>query len=178
MIIGGLWRYGDWRHVATGCNALAIINSVASGTHCVKAHIRYLISWWVLVLNCRVLMRWWVGFDQVKNLPWAGLSAKNVVGLGFKKRPISNSGRMTDGYDTFFTHHSRIITLSGVALLMAWPWILSFLVNVKRQILGLLFPAYSHYQFENQTRYIACVSRQLWKYVIGDILVSESNTVI
>jgi len=22
MIIAGLWRYGDWRHVATGCNAL------------------------------------------------------------------------------------------------------------------------------------------------------------
>jgi len=21
MIIAGLWRYGDWRHVATGCNA-------------------------------------------------------------------------------------------------------------------------------------------------------------
>jgi len=24
MIIAGLWRYGDWRHVATGCNALVI----------------------------------------------------------------------------------------------------------------------------------------------------------
>jgi len=22
MVIAGLWRYGDWRHVATGCNAL------------------------------------------------------------------------------------------------------------------------------------------------------------
>ena len=22
MITAGLWRYGDWRHVATGCNAL------------------------------------------------------------------------------------------------------------------------------------------------------------
>jgi len=22
MIIAGLWSYGDWRHVATGCNAL------------------------------------------------------------------------------------------------------------------------------------------------------------
>jgi len=22
MIIPGIWRYGDWRHVATGCNAL------------------------------------------------------------------------------------------------------------------------------------------------------------
>jgi len=22
MIIAGLWRYGDWRHVATGCDAL------------------------------------------------------------------------------------------------------------------------------------------------------------
>ena len=25
MIIAGLWRYGDWRHVATGCNALVVI---------------------------------------------------------------------------------------------------------------------------------------------------------
>ena len=22
MITAGLWRYGDWRHVATGCNAI------------------------------------------------------------------------------------------------------------------------------------------------------------
>jgi len=22
MLTAGLWRYGDWRHVATGCNAL------------------------------------------------------------------------------------------------------------------------------------------------------------
>ena len=25
MITGGLWRYVDWRHVVTGCNALVII---------------------------------------------------------------------------------------------------------------------------------------------------------
>ena len=24
MTIAGLWRYGDWRHVATGCAALVI----------------------------------------------------------------------------------------------------------------------------------------------------------
>jgi len=24
MITAGLWRYGDWRHVATGCDALVI----------------------------------------------------------------------------------------------------------------------------------------------------------
>ena len=24
VIIAGLWRYGDWRHVATGCNALVV----------------------------------------------------------------------------------------------------------------------------------------------------------
>jgi len=24
MIIAGLWRYDDWRHVATGCSALVI----------------------------------------------------------------------------------------------------------------------------------------------------------
>jgi len=27
MRIAGLWRYGDWRHVATGCNALVIDNT-------------------------------------------------------------------------------------------------------------------------------------------------------
>jgi len=26
MIIAGLWRYGDWRHVFMGCNALVDIN--------------------------------------------------------------------------------------------------------------------------------------------------------
>jgi len=25
MTIAGLWRYGDWRHVATGCNTLFYI---------------------------------------------------------------------------------------------------------------------------------------------------------
>jgi len=29
MIIAGLWRYGDWRHVATGCNALVDNNKQA-----------------------------------------------------------------------------------------------------------------------------------------------------
>jgi len=24
MTIAGLWRYGDWRHVATGCTALVV----------------------------------------------------------------------------------------------------------------------------------------------------------
>jgi len=27
MTIAGLWRYGDWRHVATGCTALVSINT-------------------------------------------------------------------------------------------------------------------------------------------------------
>jgi len=26
MTIAGLWRYGDWRHVATGCTALVLSN--------------------------------------------------------------------------------------------------------------------------------------------------------
>jgi len=25
MTIAGLWRYGDWRHVATGCTALVFL---------------------------------------------------------------------------------------------------------------------------------------------------------
>ena len=25
MTIAGLWRYGDWRHVATGCNAQVVV---------------------------------------------------------------------------------------------------------------------------------------------------------
>ena len=29
MKIAGLWRYGDWRHVATGCTAL-VCNEVTS----------------------------------------------------------------------------------------------------------------------------------------------------
>jgi len=32
MIIAGLWRHGDWRHVATGCNALVTYNA-ATATH-------------------------------------------------------------------------------------------------------------------------------------------------
>ena len=27
MIIAGLWKYGDWRHVVTGCNALVFLRS-------------------------------------------------------------------------------------------------------------------------------------------------------
>jgi len=27
MIIAGLWRYDDWRHVATGCSALVEVNA-------------------------------------------------------------------------------------------------------------------------------------------------------
>jgi len=27
MTITGLWRYGDWRHVATGCTALVPFNN-------------------------------------------------------------------------------------------------------------------------------------------------------
>jgi len=30
MIIAGLWRYGDWQHVATGCNALVILKKFVS----------------------------------------------------------------------------------------------------------------------------------------------------
>jgi len=29
MTIAGLWRYGNWRHVATGCNALVTVNNNA-----------------------------------------------------------------------------------------------------------------------------------------------------
>jgi len=28
MTIGGLWRYGDWRHVATGCTSLVALNVI------------------------------------------------------------------------------------------------------------------------------------------------------
>jgi len=27
ITIAGLWRYGDWRHVATGCTALVALNT-------------------------------------------------------------------------------------------------------------------------------------------------------
>jgi len=29
MTIAGLWRYGDWRHVATGCNTLVLMTTTA-----------------------------------------------------------------------------------------------------------------------------------------------------
>jgi len=32
MIIAGLWRYGDWHHVATGCNALVMYHKRLAGT--------------------------------------------------------------------------------------------------------------------------------------------------
>jgi len=32
MIIAGLWRYGDWRRVATGCNAL--VGMKDNGQYC------------------------------------------------------------------------------------------------------------------------------------------------
>jgi len=28
MTIAGLWRYGDWRHVATGCTALVLLKCI------------------------------------------------------------------------------------------------------------------------------------------------------
>jgi len=28
MTIAGLWRYGDWRHVATGCTALVYLTII------------------------------------------------------------------------------------------------------------------------------------------------------
>jgi len=33
MTIAGLWRYADWRHVATGCNALANTTLPSSSLH-------------------------------------------------------------------------------------------------------------------------------------------------
>ena len=29
MTTAGLWRYGDWRHVATGCTALVLLKEAA-----------------------------------------------------------------------------------------------------------------------------------------------------
>jgi len=33
MTIAGLWRYGDWRHVATGCTALVLFIFPSSCSH-------------------------------------------------------------------------------------------------------------------------------------------------
>jgi len=33
ITIAGLWRYGDWRHVATGCTDLVIINLTINRSH-------------------------------------------------------------------------------------------------------------------------------------------------
>jgi len=32
MLIAGLWRYGDWRHGSTGCNAVLISPHAEAGT--------------------------------------------------------------------------------------------------------------------------------------------------
>ena len=34
MTIAGLRRYGDWRHVATGCTAQVLVILLRLGTHC------------------------------------------------------------------------------------------------------------------------------------------------
>jgi len=41
MTIAGLWRYGDWRHVATGCIAL-VYNGTGWLGHCMVAHINWM----------------------------------------------------------------------------------------------------------------------------------------
>ena len=33
MIIAGLWRYGNWRHVATGCSDLVLLENVMKKMH-------------------------------------------------------------------------------------------------------------------------------------------------
>ena len=33
MTTAGLWRYGDWRHVATGCTAVVLCGTLKSATH-------------------------------------------------------------------------------------------------------------------------------------------------
>jgi len=42
MIIAGLWRYGDWRHVATGCNALVLFGGTV-GMFLLKLQLSLLI---------------------------------------------------------------------------------------------------------------------------------------
>jgi len=37
MIIAGLWIYGDWRHVATGCSALVNYNRVGESSQLKEA---------------------------------------------------------------------------------------------------------------------------------------------
>ena len=43
MITAGLWRYGDWRHVATGCNALVMAALWHRAGHYIFA-LRFLLS--------------------------------------------------------------------------------------------------------------------------------------
>jgi len=46
MTIAGLWRYGDWRHVATGCTTLV---NVIMAALCNRAG-HYIFALWFLLL--------------------------------------------------------------------------------------------------------------------------------
>jgi len=45
MIIAGLWRYGDWRHVALGCSALVILIFHIVHYFC------WLLSYWIFMVS-------------------------------------------------------------------------------------------------------------------------------
>jgi len=58
MTIAGLWRYGDWRHVATGSNALVCLNYNAKSGTPVQ---------WTGVPLCKVA-KWRIGFATIPSL--------------------------------------------------------------------------------------------------------------
>jgi len=53
MTIAGLWRYGDWRHVTTGCTAL--VNSKSPEGSIKRTHNTHTIYWLFLEF---VVLKW------------------------------------------------------------------------------------------------------------------------
>ena len=45
MIIAGLWRYGDWRHVATGCNVLVVYKFLSGPSARIRNTATYRHRW-------------------------------------------------------------------------------------------------------------------------------------
>jgi len=79
MIIAGLWRYGNWRHVATGCNALVSL---------IYANLKDRVTWNTpLCANLSCVGRY---------LPWSG----GVPNLTCLSSPVPKIGRSTANLET------------------------------------------------------------------------------
>jgi len=76
-----------------------------SGAHCVKVHVRYLISWWVLVLDgkSQIPLRYLVGSWSVTSFEPA-----SVMEFGFKNRRLGVTHRHHTASATLFTTTTQL----------------------------------------------------------------------